>query len=479
MHWPHNDAVAILLERTSYQLQRPKFGKSGSSELRWVSCIGWACVHSGVTLDPIRSSTWCRDVESAAAEFFDAHARTALRILEGNPPGHSAVPGAQGAQDPFASELCQLAYVHARARNERAGALFAAIAEAVLPWLHDLAPQKCASLVWCFASTGHTAPRLFAAVAQCPVWGRDDDGRAPLRPCRYDPQQLATLAWSYATNAHAAPALFDDLAAAALQRVRSFSCQGLSRLAWAYATARHPAAQLLEAVATAAPRVLPEGSTWGLRMLAWALCTAEQTDVARSLLPPRDALDGGGAARALGLDALRADALARCEGDVLELAVGTGLNLRAYDANRVKTYTAIDLSPGMLARAKARAETLALGEKARFEEADATALPFDDGSFDVVVDTFSLCVIEDPSAALREVRRVLRSKGRAVLIEHSKSDVGALGAYQDLTSAPVKRMSKGCVWNQDVESLVRQSGMRVVKTQRALLGLLVVVEAAP
>ena len=167
------------------------------------------------------------------------------------------------------------------------------------------------------------------------------------------------------------------------------------------------------------------------------------------------------------------------EGDVLELAVGTGLNLRAYDANRVKTYTAIDLSPGMLARAKARAETLALGEKARFEEADATALPFDDGSFDVVVDTFSLCVIEDPSAALREVRRVLRSKGRAVLIEHSKSDVGALGAYQDLTSAPVKRMSKGCVWNQDVESLVRQSGMRVVKTQRALLGLLVVVEAAP
>ena len=130
-------------------------------------------------------------------------------------------------------------------------------------------------------------------------------------------------------------------------------------------------------------------------------------------------------------------------------------------------------------RAKARAETLALGEKARFEEADATALPFDDGSFDVVVDTFSLCVIVDPSAALREVRRVLRSKGRAVLIEHSKSDVGALGAYQDLTSAPVKRMSKGCVWNQDVESLVRQSGMRVVKTQRALLGLLVVVEAAP
>ena len=230
-------------------------------------------------------------------------------------------------------------------------------------------------------------------------------------------------------------------------------------------------AVLEAAVAAAATRALGAGDARAK--------TADVKTAYDAYAPTYDALDGGGAARALGLDALRADALARCEGDVLELAVGTGLNLRAYDANRVKTYTAIDLSPGMLARAKARAETLALGEKARFEEADATALPFDDGSFDVVVDTFSLCVIEDPSAALREVRRVLRSKGRAVLLEHSKSAVGALGAYQDLTSAPVKRMSKGCVWNQDVESLVRQSGMRVVKTQRALLGLLVVVEAAP
>jgi len=192
-----------------------------------------------------------------------------------------------------------------------------------------------------------------------------------------------------------------------------------------------------------------------------------------------DDLDGGAAAQALGLDDLRARALGSASGDVLELAVGTGLNLPAYDLTKVMSFTAIDLSPGMLAKAKARSETLAFGNDARFIEADATALPFEDGSFDFVVDTFSLCVIEDPIAALREVRRVLRPNGRAVLIEHSKSDIGPLGAYQDLTSKPVKTMSKGCVWNQDVESLIAQSGMRVVKTQRALLGLLVVVEASP
>jgi len=192
-----------------------------------------------------------------------------------------------------------------------------------------------------------------------------------------------------------------------------------------------------------------------------------------------DDLDGGAAAKALGLDEMRAIALRSASGDVLELAVGTGLNLPAYDLSNVETFTAIDLSPGMLAQAKSRAAELNFSENARFVEADATALPFEDESFDFVFDTFSLCVIEDPVAALKEVRRVLRKSGRAVLIEHSKSDIGPLGAYQDLTSQPVKTMAKGCVWNQDVESLIDQSGLRVVKSQRALLGLLVVVEATP
>ena len=105
-------------------------------------------------------------------------------------------------------------------------------------------------------------------------------------------------------------------------------------------------AVLEAAVAAAATRALGAGDARAK--------TADVKTAYDAYAPTYDALDGGGAARALGLDALRADALARCEGDVLELAVGTGLNLRAYDANRVKTYTAIDLSPGMLARARRR-----------------------------------------------------------------------------------------------------------------------------
>jgi ubiquinone/menaquinone biosynthesis C-methylase UbiE len=148
-----------------------------------------------------------------------------------------------------------------------------------------------------------------------------------------------------------------------------------------------------------------------------------------------------------------------------------------YKLENIRTFTAIDLSAGMLAQAKERARGLEFGDKARFIEANATKLPFEDDSFDFVFDTFSMCVIEDPIGALREVRRVLRPNGRAVLIEHSKSNIGVLGAYQDLTSKPVKAMSKGCVWNQEIEEMIAKSGLRIASTQRALVGLLVVVEA--
>ena len=216
-----------------------------------------------------------------------------------------------------------------------------------------------------------------------------------------------------------------------------------------------------------------------------------------------DDLDGGAfAADTLGLDATRRDLLARASGDVLELGVGTGLNLPGYDTAKLASLTAVDISGGMLALARQRAETLNLrvvpddastspspspspsspspGPPARFMLADAESLPFPDASFDCVVDTFSLCVIEHPEAALREVRRVLRPGGRALLVEHTRSSAAPLlGAYQDLVAAPVKAMSKGCAWNQDVLGMAEAAGLRVVRAEPSLAGLLTTVEATP
>jgi|EP00982_Pelagococcus_subviridis_P012241 methyltransferase OMS1, mitochondrial len=238
-----------------------------------------------------------------------------------------------------------------------------------------------------------------------------------------------------------------------------------------------------------------------------------------------DVLDGGALASDdfLGIESMRASILSRASGDVLELGVGTGLNLPRYDAANITTLTAVDISDGMLELAVERAMTN-LGDAFRVETseewdarlaseaaaaaavaaasdgvpilpvppsskpirpppvrfmiADVEALPFDDASFDCVVDTFSLCVFEDPSRAMREVRRVLRPDGVALLVEHSRAP-GALGWYQDLTAAPVKSLAKGCAWNQDVRKICEDAGLIVTSSAPSLFGTLLTVEATP
>ena len=168
------------------------------------------------------------------------------------------------------------------------------------------------------------------------------------------------------------------------------------------------------------------------------------------------------------------------------------MNLPGYDAKRVTSLTAVDISEGMLTQARKRAQTLFDNErdderndddrvslrKVRFAVADAEALPFPDNSFDCVVDTFSLCVFANPEAALKEVARVLKPDGKALLVEHTRSrTVPLLGSYQDLVAGPVTKMSKGCAWNQDVEAMASRSGLRVVSAEPSLFGLLTTLEA--
>ncbi|MFD5244222.1 class I SAM-dependent methyltransferase [Amycolatopsis sp. NPDC058340] len=110
----------------------------------------------------------------------------------------------------------------------------------------------------------------------------------------------------------------------------------------------------------------------------------------------------------------RAWACGQATGDVLEVAVGTGLNLPLYPDG--VTLTGIDLSDGMLAVARGRAERL--GHPVTLRRADAHDLPFDADSFDTVVCTLGLCAIPDDGKALREMARVLRPGGRLILLDH-------------------------------------------------------------
>ena len=107
-------------------------------------------------------------------------------------------------------------------------------------------------------------------------------------------------------------------------------------------------------------------------------------------------------------------ACGKATGEVLEVAVGTGLNLGAYPSD--VSLTGIDLSEAMLEVARRRAGQL--GRTATLQQADAHALPFDNGSFDTVVCTFGLCAIPDYTKAIAEMKRVLRPRGRLILVDH-------------------------------------------------------------
>lgn len=111
-------------------------------------------------------------------------------------------------------------------------------------------------------------------------------------------------------------------------------------------------------------------------------------------------------------------ACSQASGSVLEVAVGTGLNLPFYPPG--VTVTGVDLSPGMLAFAGDRAK--ALGLDADLRVGNAEALEFGDASFDTVLCTISLCNIPDYQAAIAEMYRVLRPGGRLILLDHVASD---------------------------------------------------------
>ena len=193
-----------------------------------------------------------------------------------------------------------------------------------------------------------------------------------------------------------------------------------------------------------------------------------------------DNLDGSQVADAFGFPEMRTQLLAMASGNVLEIGVGTGLNMPFYDAKNLESFTGVDISQGMLDVAANRANNVLGGVKdVRLVRADATeplAEPLARRTFDTVVDTFSLCVIPEPVKALREMRGALNQGGRMLLLEHTKAKNAALGWYQDATADIIAGggdggTGKGCRWNDDVEAMLKSvEGVVIERVDRKLGG---------
>lgn len=146
----------------------------------------------------------------------------------------------------------------------------------------------------------------------------------------------------------------------------------------------------------------------------------------------------------------------RAYGDVLELGVGSGLNLAFYDASSVAKVTGIDPSAPLLARAARRATTAPVAVE--LVRGHAEHLPFPDRTFDSAVITYSLCSVDDPGGALAELRRVLRPGGELVFVEHGLARDAATRRWQHWLTPVWRRIGGGCHLDRDIPAILRDAG---------------------
>jgi ubiquinone/menaquinone biosynthesis C-methylase UbiE len=151
-------------------------------------------------------------------------------------------------------------------------------------------------------------------------------------------------------------------------------------------------------------------------------------------------------------------------GVVLEVGVGSGLNISLYGADVRKLY-ALDPSAELLRMARRRTQGARF--PVEFVRERAEAIPLADATADTVVTTWTLCTVPDPVRALEEMRRVLRDDGRLIFVEHGRSPDPGVARWQDRLTPLWRRVAGGCHLNRSIDRLLTQGGFDVVSIERS------------
>jgi ubiquinone/menaquinone biosynthesis C-methylase UbiE len=145
-------------------------------------------------------------------------------------------------------------------------------------------------------------------------------------------------------------------------------------------------------------------------------------------------------------------------GRVLEIGIGSGLNLPLYGA-RVAHVTGLDPSPRLLGKTRQAVQEISV--PADLVEGSAEAIPLDAASVDTVVTTWTLCSIPDAPRALAEMRRVLRPVGRLLFVEHGRAPDPRVRWWQDSLTPIWRRIGGGCHLNRAITDLITGAGFRI------------------
>lgn len=147
------------------------------------------------------------------------------------------------------------------------------------------------------------------------------------------------------------------------------------------------------------------------------------------------------------------------EGRVLEIGMGSGLNLRHYDRDRVEMVWGLEPSEGM--RRKARKNVERAGIEVEWLSLPGEEIPLDDNSADTIVLTFTLCTIPDWQQAVRQMRRVLKPGGALVFCEHGEAPDENVRKWQERINPVWKKVAGGCHLNRAIPACLKEGGFRI------------------
>jgi ubiquinone/menaquinone biosynthesis C-methylase UbiE len=146
-------------------------------------------------------------------------------------------------------------------------------------------------------------------------------------------------------------------------------------------------------------------------------------------------------------------------GRVLEVGIGSGLNLPFYDKSKVTRVYGLDPSPEMIRMARKRAHAAPFDIE--FIGAPVEEITLEDGSIDTVVVTYTLCTIPEAEPALRQMARVLKPQGELIFCEHGLAPDAGVRRWQDRMTPIWKRLGGGCHLNRDIPQLIARGGFRI------------------
>ncbi len=164
---------------------------------------------------------------------------------------------------------------------------------------------------------------------------------------------------------------------------------------------------------------------------------------------------------------LRADWIPRARGEVLEIGIGSGLNLPFYSPEVQRVY-GVDPSVELQRMARKRVAARRLPVEFLSQSAEEP-LPLPNESVDTVVVTWTICSIPNVDQALQQMKRVLRPSGRLIFLEHGRSPDPSVVAWQDRLTPLWKTFTGGCHLNRKVDELITAAGFQIAELKTCYL----------